>query len=146
MRLPGLEDLENDVEAYAALSAALADPRADRGALLAARGLDEDAWDAIDDAWLARLSAADDNDDGVPPLVAAHAEAFARAQRARAGEVLPFERFAAAARQLARGTDLATALERLDLTLDAYLAAQAHWTREMLADDALAARFRKALA
>ena len=141
-----MEDLASDVEAYAALSAELADPRVDRAALLAARGLDEAAWDALDEAWQARIEEADEGDgDGIPPLVAAHAEAFARAQRARAGAVLPFERFAQAARELGRGTDLATALKRLDLTLDAYLAAQAHWTREMLADEALAARFRRAI-
>ncbi len=137
----------NDVAAYAALSAELADPRVDRAALLAARGLDEDGWDALDEAWQARLSEADEGDgDEVPPLIAAHAEAFARAQRARAGAALPFDRFAEAVRELRRGTDLSTALKRLDLSLEAYLAAQAHWTREMLADEALAERFRRMIA
>jgi hypothetical protein len=144
-----MASLEDDLEAYASLAAELSDPRVDRAAALAARGLDEDRWDAIDDAWQARLSEADaagaEEDDGVPALVVAHAEAFARAQRARVQDVLPFERFVEAARAFTRGEDLAAALKRLELTLDAYLRAQAHWTAEMIADDALAERFRQAI-
>ena len=142
-----MADLRTDLEAYVTAAAELSDPRVDRAAALAARGLDEDAWDEIDDAWQARLSEAEAEDatsDGVPPLVAAHAEAFARAQRARVRDVLPFERFVTAARALRRGGDLASTLRRLDLTLDAYLAAQAHWTARMLEDDALFARFEHA--
>ncbi|MFT3770312.1 MAG: hypothetical protein QM820_33205 [Minicystis sp.] len=143
-----MANLLQDLDAYATLSAELVDPRVDRAAVLAARGLDEDAWDAIDDAWQTRLSEADDahgDADGVPPLVAAHAEAFARAQRARVREVLPFERFVKAARELRRGGDLQSTLKRLELTLDTYLAAQAHWTARLLEDEELAARFDRAM-
>jgi hypothetical protein len=127
---------------------ALADPRGDRAALLAAHGLDEEAWEAIDDAWQARLSEAGAEGDlaqGVPPLIAAYAEAFARAQRARAQHEVSFERFVEAARAMARGTDMATVLERLGLTLEDLLRAQQRWTAAMLADDALAERFRRAM-
>ena len=146
-----MDDVSRDLEAYAALAAELADPRVDRAAVLAARGLDEERWNTIDDAWQVRLSEADEGDvgddetGGIPPLIAAHAEAFARAQRARVRGVLPFERFLEAAREMKRGTDLSTALKRLDLSLDAYLHAQAHWTAEMLADEGLAARFQRAM-
>jgi hypothetical protein len=141
-----MADLRNDLEAYATLAAELADPRVDRRAVLLARGLDEDAWEALDDAWQARLEAADAaDDDGVPPLIAAHAEAFARAQRARVGEILPFERFVAAARELRRGGDLASTLRRLELTLDTYLAAQGHWTARLLEDEELSDRFDRAM-
>jgi hypothetical protein len=143
-----MADLLHDLESYATLAVELSDPRVDRAAALAARGLDEDAWEALDDAWQARLSAADedgDDEDGIPALVAAHAEAFARAQRARVREVLPFERFVAAARELGRGGDLASTLRRLDLTLDAYLTAQSHWTARLLEDEELAARFDDAM-
>jgi len=143
-----MADLRTDLEAYVALAVELADPRGDRSATLAARGLDEDAWEEIDDAWQARLSEAEAEGaagDDIPPLVAAHAEAFARAQRARVREVLPFERFVVAARELRRGGDLASTLRRLDLTLDTYLAAQAHWTARMLEDEDLAARFERAM-
>jgi hypothetical protein len=155
-------DLAVDLAVYAALAAELADATADRAAALARHGLDEDGWEAIDDAWQARLSAcADDDDgDGVPALVLAHAEAFGRAHRARAGEglgvtlgaggvvvggVLSFERFLELARAMKRGTDLAMLLRRMGVRLEDYLAAQAHWTARMLEDEALAERFRQAL-
>ncbi|EYF00235.1 hypothetical protein [Chondromyces apiculatus] len=145
-----MADLRTDLEAYVTVAAELSDPRVDRTVALTARGLDEDAWEEIDDAWQARLSEAeaeaeDAAADGVPPLVAAHAEAFARAQRARVHDVLPFERFVTAASALRRGGDLRSTLRRLDLTLDAYLTAQAHWTARMLEDDALFARFEHAM-
>ncbi|WP_437553003.1 hypothetical protein WME95_17420 [Sorangium sp. So ce327] len=138
----------DDVEAYATLAAQLADPSADRAALLAAHGLDEAGWEALDDAWQARLSEADDDDGeevGVPPLVVAYAETFARVQRARAKSELSFERFLEAARGLKRGTDMATVLSRLDLTLEDYLSAQQRWTAAMLEDEALMARFQRAM-
>ncbi|WP_437282031.1 hypothetical protein WME90_16160 [Sorangium sp. So ce375] len=138
----------DDVEAYATLAAQLADPSADRAALLAEHGLDEAGWEALDDAWQARLSEADDEDGedvGVPPLVVAFAEAFARAQRARAKSELSFERFLEAARELKRGTDMATVLSRLDLTLEDYLGAQQRWTAAMLEDEALMAQFQRAM-
>lgn len=140
-----MTDLLNDLEAYVTVAVELADPRVERGAALAAHALDEDAWEAIESAWETRLAEAPDDVDGVPPLVVAHAEAFARAQRARVREILPFERFVAAARALRRGGDLASALRRLELTLDTYLAAQAHWTARMLEDEPLAARFQQAM-
>jgi hypothetical protein len=143
-----MADLRTDLHAYVALAAELSDARVDRGAALAARGMDEDDWEAIDDAWQTRLSEAEAEGaagSDIPPLVAAHAEAFSRAQLSRTREVLPFERFVIAARELGRGGDLASTLRRLDLTLDTYLAAQAHWTARMLEDEELSARFERAL-
>jgi hypothetical protein len=43
------------VEAFAELSAALADPFADRSSTLAAAGLDEALWRSIEDGWLERF-------------------------------------------------------------------------------------------
>jgi hypothetical protein len=143
-----MADLAGDLDAYAAFALALADPNGDRGALLAARGLTEEAWEAIDDAWQARLSGAEAdaaNASGVPAFAAAFAEAFARAQRARARTEVSFDRFVEATRAMQRGTEMATVLKRLDLTLDDFLAEQARWTAAMLIDDALAERFRRAL-
>ncbi|MGK4005425.1 hypothetical protein WMF31_22545 [Sorangium sp. So ce1036] len=143
-----MKDPARDVEAFATLAAQLADPSADRAALLAEHGLDEERWEALDDAWQARFSEADgdDGDDvGVPPLVAAFAETFARVQRARARSALSFERFLEAARAMKRGTDMATVLGRLDLTLEDYLSAQQRWTAAMLEDEELMARFQRAM-
>lgn len=141
-----MQDLLRDVEAFATLAAQLAEPGADRAAILAAHGLDEERWEALDDAWQARLSEADEGEDeGVPPLMAAYAEAFARAQRARAKSELPFDRFLEAARAMKRGTDMTTALKRLGMTLSEYLNAQQRWTAAMLEDEDLAARFQQAM-
>ena len=144
-----MADLTRELEAYAALAAALAAPGADRAALLAEHGLDEEGWDALDDAWQARLSEADSDevDDtlGVPKLLAAYAEAFSRAQRGLSPGLLSFERFLEAAREMMRGTDMATVLKRLGLSLEEYLRGQAHWTARMLEDGDLAARFRQAM-
>jgi glyoxylase-like metal-dependent hydrolase (beta-lactamase superfamily II) len=139
-------DLEGDVRAYATLAARLARDPARRAELLAAHGLDEDRWEALDDAWQARLDrAADSDEDGVPALVAAHAEAFADAQRGAGADVLPFERYVEAARELRRGHDMTTALKRLSVTFDQLMRAQRHWTAAMLSDPALAARFQRAV-
>jgi hypothetical protein len=139
-------EAELDVTAYAALAAALAEPGCRREAVLAARGLDEAAWAGIDDAWQARLSAAmEEETDGIPPLVAAYAEAFAAAQREAGGQGLPLERFAEATREIQRHGDPTTTLARLGIPLAAYLQANAHWTRRIVEDRALAERFRRAL-
>ena len=141
-----MADLLQDLHAYVNLAVELLDARIDRAATLARAGLDEEGWEAIDETWENRLSAANEGEaDGVPPLISAHAEAFTRAQRARVQTVLPFERFVEAARELSRGHDLSTALKRLDLTLDTYLSAQAHWTNRMLEDEALARQFERAV-
>ena len=143
-----MSDLTRDLDAYAELAAALADPTADRAALLAAHALDEEAWEAIDDRWQTLVSQADVTDpdgEGVPAFVSAYAEAFARAQRARSGGVIPFERFIEAAREMKRGIDMATVLKRLGLRLEDFLNAQRHWTARMLEDEALATRFQRAL-
>lgn len=137
---------ELDVTAYAALAAALADPGCQRAEVLAAHGLDEAAWAGLDEAWQARLSAAmEEESDGVPPLVAAYAEAFAAAQRAAAGQGMTLERFAEATREIQRNGDPTGTLARLGIPLAAYLQANAYWTRRVVEDRALAERFRRAL-
>jgi hypothetical protein len=144
-------DLAIDVQAYAALSARLAEPDADRDALLAEHGLDEDGWDELDDAWQARLSEDADatgEQDAVPPLVKEHAEAFARAQaeRVSAGEPLSFERFIQITHDIQRaGSDVKYVLQKNGTTLHEYLRAEQHWLRRMMDDAALQARFHKAM-
>ncbi len=140
-----MADLTRDLDAYATLAARLADPAADRGALLGEHGLDEDAWEAIDDAWQAQIFAVEDDDPGVPARIAAYSDAFARAQQGGARRAISFDRFLDAVRALRRGSDMTTVLARLDLTLDELLAAQRRWTAIMLADEALAARFERAM-
>lgn len=133
------------VAEYAELAAALAEPSADRAAVLAARELDEEGWSALDRLFQDRLSRAmDDDGDGVPPLIAAYAAAFARARAAQAGdaEVISLERYADATREIQRRGDPLPALARVGVTLEQFLRANEHWTRRLLADPELARRFR----
>ncbi|AKT37023.1 hypothetical protein [Chondromyces crocatus] len=139
-------DLAGDVKAYAALAVALASPSANRAAILSAHGLDEAGWEALDDAWQARIAEEDEEDEaGIPRLMAAYADAFVQAQRARAKTVLSFERFIEVARVLQRTDDAPKALARMGLTLADVMASQHHWTARMMEDDALATQFRHAM-
>jgi len=136
----------DDLDAYASLAASLSDPREDRAQLLAAQGLDEARWEAIDEAWQARFAEAEGaSPDEVPPLLAAFSAAFSAASRARSKQEISFARFLEALRAVQRGVDMASALERLGLGLDDFLRAQARWTAAMLEDEALAEQFRRAL-
>lgn len=142
------QDPADDVQAYAALGAALADPSADREAIFTTHGLDEATWEIIEETWQGRFDAADaahGEAEGIPPLVVEHAEAFARAQATRGGAGLPFERFVEVARAFARGDDAQGLLRRFGATLEEYLGAQREWTGRMLEDAELAGRFEKAM-
>lgn len=137
-----------DVAEYAELAAALAEPTADRAGVLAARGLDEQGWAALDDHFQDRISRAMSEDEaGVPPLVAAYADAFARARAALQQDraVISIERFADATREIRRRGDPLPALAHVGVTLDEFLRANEHWTRRMLEDPALLSRFRARL-
>jgi hypothetical protein len=142
--------LETDVRAYAVLAVRLAEPDADRSALLAAQGLDEDSWDRLDDVWQERLSAAIEamgDSDAVPPLVKEHADAFAQEQAARvsAGAPLTFERFIEVTHEIQRGHDIQHVLKRNGTTLHDYLRAEQHWLTRMMDDADLQARFHRAM-
>jgi len=142
-----MADPTQDIEAYAELAAALANPTVDRAALLAEHGLDESRWDALDDAWQARMSAEDDETaEGMPRLLAAYAQAFTRAQRAHTSDpLLPFDRFLEVVRALRYGGDAAATLKKLGTTFESLLASQRHWMAKMQEDDALMEQFRRAM-
>lgn len=133
-----------DVTTYAVVMAALSDPGRTREEVLAEHGLDEQAWTALDERWQERLSSAMDEDtDGVPPVVAAYAEAFARARHDGTSGRLSLQRFAEATREIQRRGDPAAALARLGILLAVYLESNAHWTRQMVEDPQLAEQFRR---
>lgn len=137
-----------DVVEYATISAELAEPSCDRARVLAAHDLDEEAWSEIDGACQEALTRAMESDaDGAPPLVVAYADAFAQA-RARLNEgkgVISIERFADATREIQLRGDALAALSRLGLTLDEFLRANEHWTRRMMSDPELFARYKSRL-
>ncbi len=149
-------DPRDDLEVFARVAVELAAAREDREQRLARLGLDEDAWEAIEEAWDARLAEAEDAegpDGDIPALVAAHAQAFADAQGGRARTAatsadaggVPFERFVALTRAMQRGGRLDEVLAAERTSLETYLAAHAHWTRRMLEDPALHRAFQQAL-
>ncbi len=127
-------DPARDIADYAALCAELASA-ADRAAVLARHGLDEERWSELEDRWLDELSRAEEEHEGdsPPPLVLAFAEAFSRAQQ-RGLAVLPFERYAEITRDLCGGRDVAVVLARHRVELAEYLRAHRHWT-ELIARD-----------
>ena len=134
-----------DIRAYATLVATLAAGDRPRAAILAAQGLDEAGWEALDAFHQEQLSRAiDDDRDGVPPLIAAYAEAFAaaRARSTRAATLLSIERFGDAMREIQRTGDPTGALARLGISLDDFLRANEHWTARMMTDTDLLQRFR----
>jgi hypothetical protein len=142
------EELPLDVTEYATLAAILADPACDRERVLASRGLDEDAWNALDRRWQDRLALAmEEESDGIPPLIAAFAEAFERARTAtrKVESVISIERFAEATREIQRRGDPTAALAQVGVTLEEFIRANEHWTRRMLEDPDLLARFRAKL-
>ncbi len=142
------DDLDLDIDSYAELSAALAGPEADRAAILAAHDLDEEGWDALEERWLARLAAAEEafgDADGVPPLVAAYAQAFARAQSQQADEVMPFERYVEMARALKKGRDVPLVLKRYATSLPTFLRSHQHWTARAATDPELGAKLSQLL-
>jgi hypothetical protein len=130
-----------DVATYARVMAELADAGDRRGEVLARHGLDEDAWEAADDAWQATLSAAlDDDGDGPSQVLSDYAAAYERAQIELAVP-MRLETFATVTRLLAAAQDLPRALAQANVTLAAYLRACGHYARRMAEDPELARRF-----
>jgi hypothetical protein len=138
-------EAEINLDAYARITVALGRAGDRRAAVLAAHGLDEARWQAIDDAWQARLSDAMDQTSDevpVPPFLAQFSHAMDRAQSDDT-QVLGFERFVEATRVVRRGGDVGRALERLGVAMDEYLHANRHWMQRMAQDEELAGRFRR---
>jgi len=143
-----MSDHRDDLDAYASLAVELSDPDEDRDALLAGHGLDEDGWQVLEEHWTAKLEAderAFGDADGVPPLLAAYGEAFSRAQARRAGDIIPFERYAQITRELARGREVPAVLKRHSVSLSTYLHSHHHWTIKLANDGELARRLSKLL-
>jgi hypothetical protein len=140
-------EAEINLDAYARLTVALGRAGDNRGAVLAAHGLDEARWEAIDDLWQARLSDAMDEiteDQPVPPFLAQFSRAMDRAQSDDT-QVLSFERYAEVTRAVRQGGDVPRALQRLGVSTDEYLHANRYWMQRMADDDELSERFQRAL-
>jgi hypothetical protein len=136
-----------DLETYARIAAELALAGAARADVLAKHGLDEDAWDDIDDGWQERLSAADDEveaEDGVAPLVALFLAAYQAAQQGLAPPI-SIETLALVTRLVETSGDLGSALARSGVTLLDYVRGSEHWAPRLASDPDVARRFQVAL-
>ena len=139
-----MDDLSSDVASYARFRARLASAGDGRGALLAAQGLDEAAWDRLDDVWQQRLSdALDEDGDDLPPLVQRFAQAFAEAQRDGPEASLSLELFARCTKALQGAKDPKQALSKLGVTFAAYMKANQHWAPQLARDRGLADAFQQ---
>jgi hypothetical protein len=106
---------------------------------MASHGLDEGSWEAIEDAWQERLTAAEEahgDADGVPDLLVRYAQTFARAQAER-GDVLPLDRFIRCLAAAKTATDLPHALAKLGVTLAQFLRSNQHWMAKAQEDPEL---------
>jgi hypothetical protein len=137
---------ELSVEAYARIQVALSDPEADAATVLATYGLDEERWTALDREWQARIADAPESEEGgIPALVLAYAEAFAKAQRARAAAPIAFERYVEVTRKVQRSRDVPALLKQLKVSFEQYMVAHSYFGAQMLGDPELAERFTRAL-
>jgi hypothetical protein len=139
-------EAEINLDAYARLTVALSKAGERRAAVLAAHGLDEDRWQAIDGQWHARISAAMDEgteEAPIPPFLQEFSRAMSEAQRDDSPPI-SLERFAVATRAVGEASDMAEALARLGLTLDDYMHATRYWVERIAKDEGLAETFRRA--
>jgi hypothetical protein len=141
-----------DVGAYARLMAELASAGAARRAgVLEEHGLDEAGWSEIDRTWQAALSEALDPPGGVeaeghvPAILSAYATAYEARQRELAAPV-SLERFAEVTRLFGANGDIQAALARTQMKMSDFAAASAHWSRAMIEDPEIEARFAALLA
>jgi hypothetical protein len=129
------------IETYAQVMAELASAGEARAPVLAARGLDESSWAAIDDHWQGALSAAlDPEDDEIPAILSDYAAAYEAAQRALAPPI-SIEQFAQVTRLLQAGGDVRAALAKVGVTLADYVRGTEHWSRQLATDEELERRF-----
>lgn len=137
-----------DVRDYAALAAELS-AGGEPTEILQRWGLSEEDYEAVEATYQQALSdAMDATAEGVPPLVAEYAAAFAAARAKRAAspgdgsyQGLDLETFARATKAIERLGDVDRALRELGIDLRDYLAASQHWAPRIVADPALAERF-----
>ena len=133
-----------DLALYARILAELAHGHTELSQLLARYGIDEAEWPAISARCEEALDVPDESDDA--SALEHFAAAFAAAQAEFAGGPASFDEWLEVLAALQRGEALPAALERLKLTLDRYLTAQAHWVQLVAKDPALNARLQAVLA
>lgn len=140
-RTPGCSSVGvmESVEDYARFKARLDRGETPREAVLAAAGLDEEEWEALDERWQLTLSEAMAADEPGEALTR-----FSIAYAAAQGELatpITLEQLAQATRLIGVHGDLGVVLDGLGLKLADYLHGQQHWMKRMTLDPGMAARF-----
>ncbi|HYQ43713.1 MAG TPA: hypothetical protein VER11_17155 [Polyangiaceae bacterium] len=133
-----------ELELYARILAELARGQSELQLVLARYGLSEEQWALLSAQCEVALDVPDDSNDASG--LERFAAAFAAAQAELAGGPASFEEWLEVLAALQRGESLPAALERLKLTLDRYLATQAHWAPRVAKDARLNARMQAVLA
>jgi len=133
-------DRELDVETYAQILAELARDGAELEVVLGRHGLDEERWAELSSRHEALFDVEDEEAEA--PELQRLTEAFARAQHELSGGPASFESWLEVLAAISRGEPLLAAIERAGLTLDRYLATQAHWAERVARDPRLVARFQ----
>jgi hypothetical protein len=131
-----------ELELYARVLAELARGQEELDQVLARHGLDEAQWAALSARCETALDLSEDDDTTALERFNA---AFSAAQAECAGGPASFEEWLEVLVALRRGESLPAALERLKLTLDRYLATQAHWAQRVARDSQLSARMHAVL-
>ncbi|MBX3184463.1 MAG: hypothetical protein KIT72_02315 [Polyangiaceae bacterium] len=129
-----------DLATYARLLATFAHDPTTREPLLAAQGLTEDDWLAIDEHWQDALDAEGEEEEvegHVAPLLIAFDRAFSEAQQQLAGAPLDLNRYLEVLQRLRAGHDLTQALAEAGIGLSRYLVSHAHWARRAQEDEAV---------
>jgi hypothetical protein len=132
-----------ELELYARVLAELARGQSELQHVLARHGLDEAQWTALSARCESALDVSDDDEDATG--LERFSRAFAEAQAECAGGPASFEEWLEVLTALLRGEALPVALERLKMTLDRYLATQAHWAQRVATDTDLSARMQTVL-
>jgi len=132
-----------DLELYARILAELAHGQTELSRVLESHGLGETEWAALSARCDAALDVSDETEDTM--ALERFTEVFAQSQVEFAGGCASFEEWLEVLAALQRGETLPGALERLKLTLDRYLATQAHWAPRVAKDAELRARMQSVL-
>jgi len=132
-----------ELELYARILAELAHGETELLRVLESHGLGETEWAALSARCDAALDVSDESEDTT--ALERFTAVFAESQAEFAGGCASFEEWLEVLAALQRGETLPGALERLKLTLDRYLATQAHWAPRVAKDAELSARMQAAL-
>lgn len=133
----------DDLETYAIIASELA-RGADRAALLAVHGLDEESYEALEERANLEMSGSLEHDGaGIPPAIARF-DAVLRETAANATQGVPsLEEFARAFLVVQEGGAVHERLAERGLSVELLLRGSAHYTPRFVKEPELAARFRE---